>query len=145
MWGSSSGILDKTAELNDRGVNVREPVSKGGGIHMTGVDQDGNKVDTYVNAKLYYTTASRVLEEWVYDRTYVKLREVSLSYVFPSQTLKKLNIGLSRASVAINASNPWLIYSACPNVDVSEIGMGYFEGGNAAATRSIGFTVNLAF
>ena len=49
------------------------------------------------------------------------------------------------ASVAINASNPWLIYSACPNVDVSEIGMGYFEGGNAAATRSIGFTVNLAF
>ena len=32
MWGSSSGILDKTAELNDRGVNVREPVSKGGGI-----------------------------------------------------------------------------------------------------------------
>jgi len=46
---------------------------------------------------------------------------------------------------AINASNPWLIYSACPNVDVSEIGMGYFEGGNAAATRSIGFTVNLAF
>ena len=47
---------------------------------------------------------------------YVKLREVSLSYVFPSQTLKKLNIGLSRASVAINASNPWLIYSACPNV-----------------------------
>ena len=145
MWGSSSGILDKTAELNDRGVNVREPVSKGGGIHMTGVDQDGNKVDTYVNAKLYYTTASRVWEEWVYDRTYVKLREVSLSYVFPSQTLKKLNIGLSRASVAINASNPWLIYSACPNVDVSEIGMGYFEGGNAAATRSIGFTVNLAF
>ena len=145
MWGSSSGILDKTAELNDRGVNVREPVSKGGGIHMTGVDQNGNKVDTYVNAKLYYTTASRVWEEWVYDRTYVKLREVSLSYVFPSQTLKKLNIGLSRASVAINASNPWLIYSACPNVDVSEIGMGYFEGGNAAATRSIGFTVNLAF
>ena len=84
--------------------------SKGGGIHMTGVDQNGNKVDTYVNAKLYYTTASRVWEEWVYDRTYVKLREVSLSYVFPSQTLKKLNIGLSRASVAINASNPWLIY-----------------------------------
>lgn len=25
---------------------------------MTGVDQNGNKVDTYVNAKLYYTTAS---------------------------------------------------------------------------------------
>ena len=96
---------------------------------------------------LYSSAASDVYkrQEWVYDRTYVKLREVSLSYVFPSQTLKKLNIGLSRASVAINASNPWLIYSACPNVDVSEIGMGYFEGGNAAATRSIGFTVNLAF
>ena len=29
------------------------------------VDQNGNKVDTYVNAKLYYTTASRVREEFV--------------------------------------------------------------------------------
>lgn len=145
MWGNNSGILDKTAELNDRGVNVREPVSKGGGIHMTGVDEEGNEVDTYVNARLYYETASNVWEEWVYDRTYVKLREVSLSYIVPTQTLKKLNIGLSRASVAINASNPWLIYSACPNVDASELGMGYYEGGNAAATRSVGFTVNLAF
>lgn len=45
--------------------------------------------------------------------------------------------------MAINASNPWLIYSACPNVDVSEIGMGYFEGGNAAATRSIGLPLIL--
>lgn len=83
--------------------------------------------------------------KWVYDRTYVKLREVSLSYVVPSQALKKLNIGLSRANVAVNASHPWLIYSAYPNVDASEMDMGYFEGGNAAATRSVGFTVNLAF
>ena len=44
---------DKTAELNDRGVNVREPVSKGGGIHMTGVDQDGNNAVSYTHLDVY--------------------------------------------------------------------------------------------
>lgn len=146
MWGQSSGILKESAELNDRGVNVREPVSKGGGVHLTGVDQEGNPVDTYVNAKLYYNvTASKVWENWVYDRSYVKLREVALSYAVPSAFLRKMNCGLTRANVSLVATNPWLIYSACPNIDPSESGTNYFEGGQAAPTRSIGFTVNLAF
>lgn len=146
MWGVASGILDKSAAINDRGVNVREPVSKGGGVHMTGVDQDGNPVDTYVSAKLYYNqTASRVWEEWVYDRTYVKMRELSLSYTVPSAFLKKLNWGVTKANLSLVATNPWLVYSACPNIDPSESGTNYFEGGQAAPTRSVGFTVNLAF
>lgn len=82
MWGSSSGIFDKIVEFNDCGVNVCELVSKGGGIYMIGVDQNGNKVDIYVNVKLYYIIVFCVWEEWVYDCIYVKFCEVLLLYVF---------------------------------------------------------------
>lgn len=144
-FGHYSGVLKATAATNDRGVNVREPVSQGGGVHLTGVDQEGNPVDTYVNANLYYHTAGQVWEQWVYDRTYVKLREVSLGYQVPAPFLKKLNWGLTQASLSLVATNPWLVYSACPNIDPSESGAAYYEGGQAAPTRSMGFTVSLTF
>ena len=44
MWGAGSGLSARTAELNDKGVNVREPISKGGGVRVDGVDEDGNAV-----------------------------------------------------------------------------------------------------
>ena len=82
---------------------------------------------------------------WIYDRTYVKMRELSVSYDFPKSLLKKAGIGLNDASISFVANNPWLIYSSCPNVDPSESGSNYVEGGQAASTRSFGFTVKLGF
>ena len=132
--------------MNDKGVNVREPISKGGGVRVDGVDKDGNAVVAYMNAYQYYHELSNIdLDEWIYDRTYVKMRELSLSYDFPKNLLKKAGIGLNDASISFVANNPWLIYSACPNVDPSESGSNYIEGGQAAATRSFGFTVKLGF
>ena len=146
MWGAGSGLSARTAELNDKGVNVREPISKGGGVRVDGVDKDGNAVVAYMNAYQYYHELSNIdLDEWIYDRTYVKMRELSLSYDFPKSLLKKAGIGLNDASISFVANNPWLIYSACPNVDPSESGSNYIEGGQAAATRSFGFTVKLGF
>ena len=146
MWGAGSGLSARTAELNDKGVNVREPISKGGGVRVDGVDKDGNAVVAYMNAYQYYHELSNIdLDEWIYDRTYVKMRELSLSYDFPKNLLKKAGIGLNDASISFVANNPWLIYSACPNVDPSESGSNYIEGGQAAATRSFGFTVKLGF
>ena len=78
----------------------------------------------------------------------MKLRELSLKYDLPSQFLKNLGIGISKASVAFVATNPWLIYSACPNLDPSEIAgveYNYLEGGQAMSTRSFGLTVNITF
>ena len=149
MWGTGSGLFASTAKINDRGVNEREPVAVGGGVHMTGVDADGNAMDGYVDAYQYYHyKAYYDCDSWVYDRTYVKLRELSLKYELPSQFLKNLGIGISRASVAFVATNPWLIYSACPNLDPSEIAgveYNYLEGGQAMSTRTFGVTVNVTF
>lgn len=146
MWAAGSGLSARTAELNDKGINVREPVSKGGGVRIDGVDESGKPVTAYVNSYQYYHNLAQYdLDEWIYDRTYVKMRELSLTYDFSRALLKKANIGLTKASISFVANNPWLIYSACPNVDPSESGTNWIEGGQAAATRSFGLTVKLGF
>ena len=149
MWGEGSGTLLATASVNPKGVNVREPVAAGGGVYIEGVDADGNPKSGYVDAyNWYHDKATYDLDSWVYDRTYVKLREVSLRYDLPKKFLQNLGIGLSQASVAVVATNPWLIYSAAPNLDPSEIAgteYGYLEGGQAMSTRSVGLTINVTF
>ena len=149
MWGTGSGMFASTAKINDRGVNEREPVAVGGGVHMEGVDKDGNPMSGYVDAYQYYHyKAYYDCDSWVYDRTYVKLREVSLKYDLPQKFLQNLGIGITKASVALVATNPWLIYSACPNLDPSEIAgveYNYLEGGQAMSTRTFGVTVNVTF
>lgn len=146
MWSTGSGLNATTAQYNDKGVNVREPVSKGGGVRVDGVDEDGNPVTAYLNAYYYYHyQAYYDLDNWVYDRTYVKMRELSVTYEFPKSLLAKARIGLTNASLSFVASNPWLIYSAVPNVDPSESNDSWIEGGQAASTRSFGFTVKLGF
>ncbi|MGM9760412.1 MAG: TonB-dependent receptor domain-containing protein, partial [Parabacteroides sp.] len=146
LWSIGSGTNAQTAQLNDKGVNVREPINQGGGVRVDGVDQDGNPVTAYMNAYYYYHYMSYYdLDSFVYDRTYLKMRELSLTYDFPRSFLSKAKIGLSDASISFVATNPWLIYSACPNVDPSETGDNWLEGGQAASTRSFGFTVKLGF
>ena len=148
MWGQGSGLLDVTAAVNDRGVNVREPIQKGGGIHVSGVDADGNPMDGYMDAVYYFQYKYQYDNDgWLYDRTYVKLREVSLRYDFPRTLMNKVK-GISKASIAFVATNPWLIYSACPNIDPSEAGgasYNFLEGGQAVSTRSFGLTLNVTF
>ena len=130
-------------------MNEREPVACGGGVYLKGVDKDGNPIEGYCDAynyyhyKAYYDGAS-----WAYDRTYVKLREVSIKYDIPASLLGKLGIGISKASISAVATNPWLIYSACPNLDPSEIAgvdYNYLEGGQAMSTRTFGLTLNVTF
>lgn len=146
LWSTGSGINAATARLNDKGVNEREPIAKGGGVKVDGVDEEGKPVSCYMNAYYYYHyKAYYDLDSFVFSRTYLKMRELSLSYEFPKSLLSKAKIGLSQASVSLVASNPWLIHSACPNVDPSETGDNWLEGGQAASTRSIGLTVKIGF
>ncbi|MCD7817275.1 MAG: SusC/RagA family TonB-linked outer membrane protein [Bacteroides sp.] len=146
MWSTGSGTNASTAKLNDRGVNEREPIINGGGVKVEGVDTEGNPVSCYMNAYYYYHyKAYYDLDSWVYSRSYLKMRELSVSYEFPKKLLERAKIGLSNASISFVATNPWLIYSACPNVDPSETGDNWLEGGQAASTRTFGFTVKLGF
>ena len=148
MWGAGSGLLDVTAVENKNGVNIREPIQKGGGVFLEGVDKDGNPLSGYIDASYYFQYKYQYDNDgWLYDRTYVKLREVSLRYDLPKAFLNKVN-AIKKASIAFVATNPWLIYSAIPNIDPSEAGgasYNFLEGGQAVSTRSFGLTLNLTF
>lgn len=148
-WGKGSGILQETVGNNNLGNPLRDPVENGGGIYLSGVDADGKPLDGYIDAQFYYQDLSpQIWAEAVYDATYVKLRELSVGYNFKKALLDKLGVGLTAARVSFVAQNPWLIYSATPNIDPSEISgstYGYVEGGQSISTRSYGFTIGLTF
>ena len=148
MWGKGSGLLAETAVLNDRGKSIREPVQTGGGVHLTGVDKDGNPMDGYIDA-FYYFYYQYVYDQdsTIFNRTYLKMRELALRYNMPKNIVNKIK-GISSASVAFVATNPWLIYSAVPHIDPSELGgasYNFLEGGQAVSTRSFGVTLNVTF
>ena len=146
LWMQGSGLAAETAAVNDNGVNVREPVAKGGGVHVTGVDENGNAVDTHIQSWRWFQYKANFDNDGVlYKRTYLKMRELSLTYALPRTFVKNLGIGLNSASVSFVATNPWLIYSACPNFDPSESSSNYLESGQTPASRTFGLTFRCMF
>ena len=145
--GTFSGLTQRTAGLNDKGIPVRDPVSEGGGVHVTGVNENGESVDTYVDAKLYYQQwlNSGIAENSIYDLTFIKLREVNLSYQIPVSKLGKLGNYLTNASFSLVGRNLWLIKSNVRDFDPSEISGTFGENGQFPGTRSYGFNLKLSF
>ncbi len=148
-WGAYSGVLDYTAENNDRGVNVRDPLSQGGGVHVTGVSSVDGKtpIDMYVDGYTYFHQfyGAKIAAPYIHKLSYIKLREVSLGYNLPVKNWSFTNKWLKGASVSAVASSPWIIYSDTKNFDPSEISNVYGEDGNLPPVRSIGFNVKLNF
>ncbi|MEP7373135.1 MAG: SusC/RagA family TonB-linked outer membrane protein [Chitinophagaceae bacterium] len=147
MWGSYSGLLARTAVLNDKGIPIRDRVADGGGVHVTGVDESKNKVDMYVEAQDYFhnMVGDNVYDEFIYDLTFVKLREVSLGYRIPVQKLGFATKWLQNATFSVVARNPWLIYAKTKDFDPSEISNVFGENGQFPGTRSLGFNLKLGF
>lgn len=148
-WGMYSGVNDYTAENNDRGVNVRDPLSEGGGVHVTGVSSVDGKtpIDMYVDGFTYFHQfyGSKIAAPFIHKLSYIKLREVSLGYNLPVKNWSFANKWLKGATVSAVASSPWIIYSDTKNFDPSEIVNVYGEDGNLPPVRSIGFNVKLNF
>ena len=113
-----------------------------------GVKEDGvTPNDIAVDAMTYYMAVAGITEEFVYDASYVKLREVSLGYSFPQKWIKKL--GMSALSLSVVGRNLWNIYDKVPLVDPeSSFNTGNaqgFESYGMPASRSIGFNLNVKF
>lgn len=146
FWGTFSGLTARTAELNDRGIPLRDPVADGGGVHVFGVDATGKAVDYYVDGQTYFHQFrnKNISENSIYDLTFVKLRELSLGYKIP---VEKLGIGkyVRTAVFSVVSRNPWLIYTKNKGFDPSEISNVYGEDGQLPGTRSVGVNLKLGF
>ncbi|MBK7869904.1 MAG: SusC/RagA family TonB-linked outer membrane protein [Saprospiraceae bacterium] len=146
-WGVFSGLMARTAGLNDKGNPVRDAVADGGGVHIVAVTAEGTPVDRYVDAFTYFHDfrSRRIAEEHVYDLSFIKLREVSLGYRIPVNKVNALNKWLQNATISIVARNPWLVYAKNRDFDPSEISNSYGENGQYPGSRSIGFNLKLGF
>jgi hypothetical protein len=152
MLLAKTGMAEETAAINDKGNNVRDPVANGGGIHIIGISAATKlPVDTYVDARAYYRTVlgTHVYEEWLYDASYIKLREVRLGYSFPKKMLGRLPV--AGISLALIARNPAMIWQEAPKgLDPSELSTGgqsisWYESGQANTVRSYGINLNINF
>lgn len=145
-WGTYSGLTARTAELNDRGIPLRDPVADGGGVHVFGVDATGKAVDFYVDGQTYFHQfrSNNIAEPHIYSLSFVKLRELSLGYRLP---VEKLGIGkyVKTAVFSVISRNPWLIWSKDKGFDPSEISNVYGEDGQLPGTRSVGVNLKLGF
>ena len=118
------------------------------------VDGSGNVSENNVplfNAQDFWTSLDddSVSTPWIYDASFIKLREVGISYTLPSKVLEKTFI--KGATFGIEGRNLALLYSKVPHIDpeASLFGSGAdgfgVERANTPSTRSIGFNVRLTF
>lgn len=152
MFNAYSGLSDETVGLNDKGNPMRDAVADGGGLKFDAVFEDGSPNNVYLEADAYWKSLFARHERWIYDATYVKLREVRFGYSLPSSLLS--NLFIKRASVSFVANNLWLIHSDAKGIDPSEISGdsedarnngSWVEGGNLPPTRTLGFDIKLGF
>jgi TonB-linked SusC/RagA family outer membrane protein len=145
MFNAYSGLAAETAGLNELGKPKRDPVADGGGILLDAVTADGKTNAIRVSAQeLYEDKLFALHDNWVFDQTYLKLREVALGYNFP--TSKWAKTPFKSAYVGLVVRNPWLIYGAVgKGVDVSEAESYWTEGGQLPSVRSFGVNFKFGF
>ena len=152
MLAVKSGQAERTAAMNDKGKNVRDPLADGGGYKIEGISAaTGQPVSAYVDARAYFRNniGTRIYDEWVYDASYIKLREVSLGYTFSNNMLE--NTPVKALRLAFIARNPWMMWQKAPKgLDPSELSAGsasisWIEKGELQTVRSYGVSLNVTF
>lgn len=117
------------------------------GIIVDGVTANGDKNTVVVSAEDYYKSLYNISEAFTYDASYVKLREVQLTYVFSKNLIQK--IGLQGANISFVARNLAFLYKKAPNID-PEVALNTSNGQGVESlslptTRTFGFNLSLQF
>jgi len=165
LWyGMGTGLYAETADLNDLGVQKRDAIvwkdannktkeggyaANSGGVIEDGVLADGSANWVRRNNENYAAIgwSADPNKRFVYDASYLKLRELTISYDLPKSLISKLY--LSNASIGFVGSNLWIISKNLPHADPeasqSSGNIQGWQSGVMPATRNLGFTLNLQF
>ncbi len=152
-YGMATGLYDVTAGLNELGKDKRAPAADGGGVILQGVTADGKPNTKRVNGDAggaslfglfgYYRNPAKA---FVYDASFVKLREATLTYSLPGTLLDKTKF-IKGIDVSVFGRNLWIIHKNMPYSDPEELlssgNVQGYQSGAFPTTRSIG--VNLKF
>ncbi len=151
-YGLATGLYPETAGKNDLGNPVRNSIADGGGIIFPGVTSDGKVNTTRVDisslfgAYGYYRNPAKA---FVYDGSFVKLREASLTYSLPASLISKM-APFKGIDISVIGRNLWIIHKNLPYSDPEEIissgnyALGY-QGGAYPVARTLAFNVKFKF
>ena len=149
-YGFATGLYDITVGENDLGNPKRNTLAQGGGIVLPGVDEDGNVNNTRARFDYYgnpYGYGRDANAGHVYDASYVKLREASLTYDFGDSVLDV--VPFTDASISFIGRNLWIIHKNIPYSD-PEAGLSAgniqgYQSGAYPTFREIGASLRLNF
>jgi len=151
-YGMATGLYEETVFTNDLGNNVRDPLTDdetSGGLILDAVYADGTPNTTRVAGDDYrvFGYSRNPNAAFVYDASYIKLREVILSYSLPQTMLA--NSFIHGATFSLVGSNLWIISKNLPHADPeASQSAGNIQGwqsGVMPSMRNLGFTINLQF
>lgn len=132
--GTSARTLDRENEIVVNGI----------------VKSTGKENTQTVSAQTYWSAvggAYGVAEEYLYDASYVKLRELSIGYTLPKAWLRNLPIQSVKLSAV--GRDLFYIFKNAPINPESSFGRSdyaqAFEYAALPSTRSLGFTLNVKF
>lgn len=167
MFNAYSGLGEETVGNNDLGNPLRDPLRdksgnvigassalasevgpQSGGIRVDGVSESGEALSVYVDPVTYYGRMFGLHERWMYDASFVKLRELNLGYNLPTKWLGSTAIRSLKFSII--GRNLWLIDSKVDGIDPSEILPGanniiYEETAGLPGVRSFGAMLTVGF
>ena len=135
LYGTRMGLTKLTLEGRENGLPIK------------GVDVNGKPVDMVIapeNLRNYYDGMRNITSMFVYDASFIKLRQLVIGYKLPA--IKRLP-AIREISVSLVARNLFILYKKTPNVDPESV----FSAGNAQGieqfgvprTRSFGLSLNV--
>lgn len=171
-YGQATGVYEETAGLNvlgnemranvissvdgDQGANfsggipLSEAAANSGGTILPGVKADGTANDILINSgrwgrAFYYNNSPTA--RYVFDASYIKLREMSVSYNFPREWFQ--NTPIANATISAVGRNLYIISKETDHFD-PEAGLSSgnkqgIESGAYPTPRTIGFNVKIGF
>lgn len=148
-YGASAGLTVHTGGYNKNGVGVRAPLSQGGGYLFPGVTADGKANTVLVDAsdingsaasgQSAYPWSSDYYEAartYIYDASYIKLREMNLTWSIPQKMLSGGAQFVKGIDLSLTGRNLWIIHKNLPESDPEQ---GVPISGSYGANGSIGF------
>lgn len=142
-YGRRSGVLIETIQ----GREISPDTMNGSGLIVPGVRVvDGDTVPNTrrVTAQQYHRSLAGLSEEFVYDASFIKLREVRLGYALPERLTRRM--GTKGIRVALIGRN-LALWSDVPHVDpetaFNASNVQGFEYSQMPSARSIGFDISV--
>lgn len=120
------------------------------GLTVSGADASGNNNTVTIapgNLVNYYSRVATITQNYVYDASFIKLREISLGYSAPRKWITGTPI--SRLSLSFVARNLFYFYKRTPNIDPESNTTSDNGQGIAATvyptTRNLGVSLKASF